>query len=192
MGKMGWNAEDSRSGKTGWIRTIMRAGAAMVTVCLSLIMAASFWLILSKVWLKTPVPSVFGFSPVYVLSGSMEPEFSAGDMIVIHPRPIYQLGDVVTFYSEGELVTHRIIGESRNGFTMKGDANNVRDEEPVGETDIVGELVFVLPGLGSIAMFFRTPRGILALAALVLLTLVQTFRQRSAGQKNGTENKESQ
>ena len=115
-----------REQNQAWIRNAVRAGAAAGTVFLSLVLAASLWLILSKVWLKTPVPSVFGFSPVYVLSGSMEPTFSTGDMIIIHPQREYRPGDVVTFRSEGELVTHRIISESKEGFTVKGDANNVR------------------------------------------------------------------
>jgi len=167
-----------REQNQAWIRNAVRAGSAVGTMFLSLVLAAGLWLILSKVWLKTPVPSVFGFSPVYVLSGSMEPTFSTGDMIIIHPQREYRPGDVVTFRSEGELVTHRIISESKEGFTVKGDANNVRDEEKVREQDIQGKLVLVVPHVGAIALFFRTRRGILLLAAVVLMAVVLTFRDR--------------
>ena len=164
-----------------WIRTIVRAGAAAGTGFLGLILAASFWLVISKVWLKTPVPSVLGYAPVYVLSGSMEPTFSAGDMIVIRPQKEYRPGDVVTFQSGGELVTHRIISESREGFTVKGDANNVSDEEKVPREDVRGKLVLVLPRLGTAAAFLRTRRGVLLLLAVVLLAAWQTFRERRSG-----------
>ena len=161
------------------MRRAARAGAVVATGFLGVILAASMWLILSKVWLKQEIPSVLGYSPVYVLSGSMEPTFSAGDMIIIHPQSQYAPGDVVTFYSDRELVTHRIIGESPEGFTVKGDANNVRDAEPVKKQDIVGKQVLVLPRLGSIALFFRTGKGMILLAALFLLAMLQSFRGHS-------------
>ena len=162
-----------------WMRKLAGAGALVATGFLGLVLAASVWLILSKFWLKQEIPSVFGYSPVYVLSGSMEPTFSAGDMIIIHPRSQYEPGDVVTFYSEGELVTHRITAESLEGFTVKGDANNVPDEELVRPSDIVGKQVLVLPRIGSIALFFRTGKGMIFLSAVVLLALLQSVRGRS-------------
>jgi len=161
---------------SGWIRKAVRAGAAAINIFLGLVLAAGVWMILSKFWLKTEIPSVLGYAPVYVLSGSMEPTFSAGDMIIIHLKDQYEPGDVVTFYSDGELVTHRIVGESAEGFTVKGDANNVRDEEPVSRADVVGKLVFVLPHAGSAASFFRTPQGLIILAALLLLTMRESRR----------------
>ena len=165
-----------------WMRTATRAGAIIITGILGLILAASVWLILSKVWLKQEIPSVFGYSPVYVLSGSMEPTFYAGDMIIIHSRSQYGPGDVVTFYSDGELVTHRIIGAGPKGFTVKGDANNVSDEELVKASDIVGKQILVLPRIGSIALFFRTGKGMALLSAAVLLAAVQSLRERQKKQ----------
>jgi len=52
--------------------------SSLLTVFLALILAVNLWLILSRVWLKEPIPSVLGFTPIYVLSGSMEPIFSTG------------------------------------------------------------------------------------------------------------------
>ena len=172
-----------------WMRNAARAGAIVATGFLGLVLAASLWLILSKLWLKQEIPSVFGYSPVYVLSGSMEPFFSAGDMIIIHPQSQYEPGDVVTFYSEGELVTHRIIGESLAGFTVKGDANNVPDEELVRAADIVGKQVLVLPMIGSLALFFRTGKGRLLLAVAILLAVLQSVRGQP-GKSTGNRGRE--
>lgn len=150
--------------------------SALLTVFLTLILAANLWLILSRVWLKQPVPSVLGYTPVYVLSGSMEPAFSAGDMILIHAVGQYEPGEVVTFREEGEFITHRIISETKEGFRVQGDANNVMDEEPVAKEAIIGKVVFVLPGVGRLAAFLRSGKGVLILAALVLLAAVLTRR----------------
>lgn len=168
-----------------WMRTAARAGAVVVTGFLGLILAVSVWLILSKLWLKQEIPSVFGYAPVYVLSGSMEPTFSAGDMIIIHTQSQYAPGDVVTFYNDGELVTHRIIGESPAGFTVKGDANNIRDEEPVSRADVVGKLVFVFPYIGSATSFFRTPQGLIILAVLLLLAVRESHRGGGTTREHG-------
>ena len=164
-----------------WTRKAAGAGAMMATGFLGLVLVISIGLILSKFWLKQEIPSVFGYSPVSVLSGSMEPTFYAGDMIIIHAQSQYEPGDVVTFYSDGELVTHRIVGAGVKGFTMKGDANNAIDEEPVKEDEIVGKQVLVLPRAGSVALFFRTGKGMAFLAALCLLAAVQSFRSRETG-----------
>jgi len=172
-----------------WMRKAVRTGAIAATGFLALVLAASVWLILSKFWLKQEIPSVFGYSPIYVLSGSMEPVFSAGDMIIIHPQSQYEPGDVVTFYSEGELVTHRIIGESLEGFTVKGDANNVQDEELVKAREIVGKQVLVLPHIGSIALFFRTGKGMMLLSAVVLVAVLQSVRGQP-GKTDGSRDRE--
>ena len=173
-----------------WIRYGVRAGTVVVTGLLALILAVSVWLILSKVWLKREVPSVLGFSPIYVMSGSMEPTFSAGDLIIIHPQSWYQPGDVVTFKSGGELVTHRIISEGRDGFSVQGDANNVRDEEKVKPGDIVGRQILILPHVGSIAFFLRTRKGALVLAVVILAALLQTIREQRRRPRSLPEQKE--
>lgn len=150
--------------------------SAAMTVFLALVLAANLWLILSRVWLKEPVPSVLGFTPVHVLSGSMEPAFSAGDMILIHASREYGPGDIITFRDSGELVTHRIISETREGFWVQGDANNVKDGEPVRKENIVGKVVWILPRLGTATAYVRSGKGILILAAAVLLASVLTGR----------------
>lgn len=160
------------------VRLIFRLLSAAVTVFLALVLAANLWLILSRVWLKEPIPSVLGFTPVYVLSGSMEPVCSAGDLILIHPSPAYEPGDVVTFQEEGELITHRIIAETKEGFWVQGDANNVRDEKPVKSESVIGKVVLILPGVGRAAIFFRSLRGLMLLASIVLVTAILTCRRR--------------
>jgi len=85
---------------------------------------------------------------------------------------------VVTFQEEGELITHRIIAETKEGFWVQGDANNVRDEKPVKSDAVIGKVVLILPGVGRAAIFFRSPRGIMILASIVLVTAILTCRRR--------------
>ena len=163
-----------------WMKAATRAASCTLTALLCLILAANGWLMISRLWLGKQIPSVLGFAPIYVLSGSMEPTFSAGDMILIHKSPQYKPGDVVTFWSGGELVTHRIIGEGPDGFIVKGDANNVRDEETIREKNIEGKVVAVLPFVWKIREFFRRPQGILLLVFAVLLSFSDRTRKKHA------------
>jgi len=105
-----------------------------------------------------------------VLTGSMEPAISAGDVIITTPitRKIPKINDVVAYQAKrfnGEDVavfSHRIIGgDIENGFIMKGDANKSPDpQKPKGE-DILGVVFFVFPFIGNLltpkALFLLIP-----------------------------------
>ena len=105
-----------------------------------------------------------------VLTGSMEPAISAGDVIITTPitRKIPKINDVVAYQAKrfnGENVavfSHRIIGgDIENGFIMKGDANKSPDpQKPKGE-DILGVVFFVFPFIGNLltpkALFLLIP-----------------------------------
>ena len=105
-----------------------------------------------------------------VLTGSMEPAISAGDVIVTTPitRKVPKVNDVVAYQAKrfnGEDVavfSHRIIGgDIENGFIMKGDANKSPDpQKPKGE-DILGVVFFVIPFIGNLltpkALFLLIP-----------------------------------
>jgi len=105
-----------------------------------------------------------------VLTGSMEPAISAGDVIITTPitRKVPKVNDVVAYQAKrfnGENVavfSHRIIGgDIENGFIMKGDANKSPDpQKPKGE-DILGVVFFVIPFIGNLltpkALFLLIP-----------------------------------
>ncbi len=76
------------------------------------------------------------YRTVTVLSGSMRPTFSPGDMIVVSPEPMRSLrvGDVITFMipTAGHPVeTHRVVSIAGSGgepiIQTRGDANNTID-----------------------------------------------------------------
>jgi signal peptidase len=105
-----------------------------------------------------------------VLTGSMEPAISAGDIIITMPitRREPMVGDVVAYQAKrfnGENVavfSHRIIsGDIHNGFVVKGDANKSPDNQKPKAPDILGVVIFVIPFLGNIltpkALFLLVP-----------------------------------
>ncbi len=125
-------------------------------------------------------PSVIGYMPMSVLSGSMRPALEPGDMIISkHTTPEnIAVGDVITFRGRGNmLITHRVTEILRSeGFLMfrtKGDANNVEDDNPVSQNQLVGIQVLRIPYGGYIVDFIGSPSGLvifIAVPALLLIT----------------------
>jgi signal peptidase len=103
-----------------------------------------------------------------VQSGSMEPAIKTGSVVVVIPKKRYYVGEIVTYDMGGgkkkNLVTHRIkesVGE--NEFRTKGDANGDLDPKIIGDSQIVGKVVFSIPYLGYIAGFAKSPKGFILL-----------------------------
>lgn len=90
-----------------------------------------------------------------VLSGSMEPEFYPGDMVVVTKPNTSKLvpNDIITFKTDNEIVTHRIIEKTPEGFITQGDNNNVADSEMITPENIIGEVAFSIPKAGYVAQF---------------------------------------
>lgn len=145
------------------MKKIGRLFQGLLLLALVAVLGINGILLVKRLAFHEPLPSVFGYSVVSVLSGSMEPEFSPGDMLVIRRQQEYQVGNVVTYEHQGSFITHRIVEADGDRWLTKGDANNAVDERPVAETEIYGEVCVVLPGLGNVALFLKTPLGMLVL-----------------------------
>lgn len=110
-----------------------------------------------------------------VLSDSMQPTMTAGDVILIVETPVevLQIDDVITYHSPenpGRLMTHRITGitddDGSRMFQTKGDANEQADTYLVSADTVVGRMVVSIPYLGTIAQVSRSVVG------FVLLVLI--------------------
>ena len=112
-----------------------------------------------------------------VLSGSMRPTVSPGDLAITQgvPRSSLRVGDVVVFTppTETQAVIHRITSLNGDVMTTKGDANRVGDAWRVtlqGATQY--RLAFVVPYLGWLTEL-RSVALIAAGLILVLLILLE-------------------
>lgn len=111
-------------------------------------------------------PSVFGISPVVVLSGSMEPVFGVEDLILIKEVDNEKLkkGDIIAFIHGEVAVTHRIndvvYEEDNIRYITKGDANNAIDHLKVRPEQVQGLYFKHYDRLGGVLMFMQSPVGI--------------------------------
>lgn len=136
------------------------------------------------------VPSVLGFSVLKIQTGSMEPEYRTGSVIITREVSADKLqkGDVISFYSTGgqianEVNTHRIddilyLKGGERQFVTKGDANDTVDEYPVYERRVIGKVVFNLGVFsGSVIGFLQNPNIILffIVIPLVIITFLEAL-----------------
>ena len=92
---------------------------------------------------------------VAVESGSMEPTFYRGDILIVKGEPIENLkaGDIIVFSRPGSTtpIVHRIVGKNPDGTVQtKGDANSGQHtwETSIDASRIKGKEVLILPLLG--------------------------------------------
>ena len=123
--------------------------------------------------------SVFGYSILRVVTGSMEPTLTTGEYIIVEKTDTSELaaGDIITFYSEDPeikdyLVTHRVMEVRDNGsFVTKGDANTVEDEIVVKPERVLGKYVRKARFFGMISSFADAKKLLLFLVIIPILVL---------------------
>jgi len=121
-------------------------------------MAISIFLVLT-VWTST---GLLGFTPTIIASGSMRPTLDVGDIaIVVSTGPSkIQVGDIIQYWQKEEMTLHRVVeiyqSEGAKLFVTKGDANTASDTDPVFPAQIRGKLIFAIPKLGWISIYFKT------------------------------------
>ena len=154
----------------------------IVLIILMPILIVSLILIFKSYTDKDNVPSICGYSPLIVLSGSMETEIYTGDLIIVKKVESSSLkqGDVIAFYTDNNkktIVTHRIIEiVNENGnikFITKGDNNNTKDSGEVDSSLVVGKYQNVrFQGLGNVAMFLQTPTGMCIIISIPIFIMI--------------------
>lgn len=151
------------------------------TVLVTLVVLAAIFLMGSR---------VVGYRVFNIVSGSMEPEYSVGDLIYVKevdPETV-KPGDVITFVLNEDLVvaTHRVVrvDAEKQRFYTKGDANETEDSAPVHFNNLVGIPQFAIPGLGYVSDFIQHPPGmyitIAAVAILVILAFAPDIAKKRA------------
>lgn len=139
---------------------------------------------------KSPQKSVFGFRYYTVLTPSMEPAYSVGDVVIVKLANADEIntGDVITFNPSSDnnaYLTHRVTEKIQNYegtgvtcFRTKGDSNNTDDSFLIDSSRVIGKVSFSVPKIGYIIRFvqlrwyFVLP---LAVMLIVLLKLMKVY-----------------
>ncbi|MBO9128497.1 signal peptidase I [Bacillus sp. 165] len=162
----------------------MKVTSTLFMVILAIAAAAVLFFVFQSKGNIEKVPSIFGYKPLTVLSNSMQPTFSAGDIVLINVDTEPKVNDVITYkHPDGILVTHRIVKtEEKDGkvfFRTKGDNNNVEDDVFVSRESILGVEAISIPKAGYVAKFVSGPVGFILLVAfpLFMFLILEIFQR---------------
>ncbi|MBL3699141.1 signal peptidase I [Leucobacter luti] len=175
--------------KSSWFESPWRIAGRAVSSALVL---AVIILLLAIV----AVPRILGGDSFTVLSGSMEPTFAPGDVVVakgISEAEVctdVSVGTIVTFFpkpNDPTLITHRVVGKTIGTFDdgtscrliTQGDANSSVDE-PISPAQVRGVFMYGIPKLGWARQWVSENTMLvvgIAAAALVIAGLWSSFKR---------------
>lgn len=113
------------------------------------------------------VVGVFPIYPTVIVTGSMKPLISPGDVVILKrfysQEEIMALnkGDVIAFQRDNIIITHRIIDRIVNddgivSYKTKGDNNSAEDTIAVQLQDIRGKYIYAVPKIGYPTLWLKT------------------------------------
>ena len=152
--------------KNSWIRRI-------ILVVVGLILGLNVYMLNASRLMGNKMPMPFGYGMAVILSGSMEPSMSVGDLIIVHESNDYVIGDAVVFQEGGMLITHRVVDIREDEYITKGDANNAEDK-PILVSNIVGEVILCVPGLGNLVNVIKSP-----VVSVVIIVIAMLLVEKS-------------
>ncbi len=132
------------------------------------------------------------YSLAYIVSGSMEPTYYKGDLIImkkIRGNEV-SIGDVIIFKSPHDpktLILHRVVAvkfvDGKYYFLTKGDNPQTNPEIDawgwVPEEDLVGKLIYRIPFLGVIAEILSMDYVRYTLLLMILILLILSLIEES-------------
>ena len=157
-------------------------------------------LIIKGIVNQDEVPSIGGYSPLIVLTDSMNPSIESGDLIIVKKIDAddVEVGMYISFYDpeskSNSVVTHEVIGISTDDTTGKlqfdtqGTNNNLPDRTPVPEENLIGVYVSKMAGVGAVAMFMQSPVGLILFVVIPLAGfIIYDVIRRKRNDKNNQD-----
>lgn len=159
--------------------TVSKIIKGVIIGILSVVLIVNIYVIIQAKSKPNSVPSIFGYKPFIVMSGSMETEIYAGDLVFVKsvdPETL-KVNDIIAFKDEENFVTtHRIINivntDRGKCYETKGDNNNDKDENVVCKENIEGLYHSRIARVGDIILFIQQPLGFIIMMLTVLIVCI--------------------
>lgn len=140
----------------------------IILIFMSLLIVVAIYNFIQINILKQGYNTFFGFSIFNISSGSMKETIQIDDIIIVKEEQDFNEGDIITFFQDEQIITHRIIEKLDDGnFVTKGDANNSKDSK-VYRQNIIGKVIKIVPKGGVWIKVFSDSKVIIC----VVITLI--------------------
>ena len=155
----------------------------VIKVCFAIMMVTFILMVLLQRVSDNRV-SLFNLRIFTVVSGSMEPKYKIGDVLIsmeTKPEDI-KVGDTISYIGErgtvaGKIITHQVesIDKDLNNkyvFHTKGLANDISDIYPVTEDQVYGVVIYKVFLLSLVYKVIGTTWGLFVFVVIPLLYIV--------------------
>jgi len=88
---------------------------------------------------------LFGYKPVYILTGSMEPTLKEKGVCIVKKCTYDEVDvdDILMYQIEDKTITHRVVEKTNDGIRTKGDNNDVQDAYLLGPENVKAKVVII-------------------------------------------------
>ena len=146
----------------------------LITIVILIILFCLYSFISLKIMQKKYV-NIFGYTYFQVATGSMKDYINEGDVVIVKINSDYNEGDVVTYISGKDFVTHRVIEKNDDYIITKGDNNNTNDN-PIDRSLVLGKVIKIIPNVKAIKEVLLSPKVIILIfVSLFCLSLLFSY-----------------
>lgn len=129
--------------------------------------------------------NIFGYTFLEVTTGSMSGTIEINDIVIIKIHDDVKENDIITFESENNFITHRLIKVEENQLVTKGDANNAEDK-PIEKSAVLGKVVKIIPNLGIWIKVLSDVKVIISIIITIILFGLAISTDKQDKQKEKT------
>ncbi len=155
----------------------------LIIIFISLVLGFGIYHLNAKTLTGEQMPMPFGIGVGVVMSGSMEPELSVDDVIIVKKCDNYNVGDTVVYQDGRTLIVHKIIEENGDTVVTQGTANNTPDE-PITLSAVKGKVIRSISGLGILVKVIKSPAVTLFMLAAAVYLLYRSYQREKENNEN--------
>ena len=150
----------------------------LLTIITIVIIIGTYYMYQVKIQ-KKDYANLFGYSLFEVATGSMSPTIEVGDVVITKLTKEVNENDIIVYMDGKNIITHRLIEKNGNKIITRGDANNSEDK-PIEEKMIIGEVVKIIPQLGTWQQILSSPEVLVLIVILILiLSVIYAYTSKS-------------
>lgn len=117
-----------------------------------------------------------GYTVFRVITGSMADTIKPQDIVILKITKDVQVNDIITYKSDNDFITHRIIDKNKDEIITKGDANTSKDN-PITEDLVVGKVIYIINNVSVWIKVFSTPQVIIAIIISIITIKLIFFKK---------------
>ncbi len=167
--------EEAIKNRKSKAQTIRKTISIIIYILLTPLLIYNISLIAQAITNPNKTPSFMGIKTYTIISGSMEPEFKIGDIVIVKETKEDEIKeqDVISFRHGQSIITHRIIAieeiENKKTYKTKGDSNNVEDAESIDFALVEGKVIGRIPFLGRVSQLLQGKVTLIVIALMAYI-----------------------